>query len=144
MIAKKGNIVKLEYEGRLENGEVFDSSQHGDHSHPLEFEVGSGQVIGGFDKAVTGMKEGEEKEFSIEPEDAYGMPNPNLIRKFPRKILPAGEEAQEGMVLILGTPQGQQVPAKILDLEDDEVTLDLNHPLAGKKLVFKIKLISVD
>jgi|SRR3989338_182806 len=143
MVANKGNKIKIEYEGRFENGEVFDSSQHGDHSHPLEFEIGAGQVIPGFDNAVIGMKEGDEKEFTIKPEEAYGTPNPDLVKKFPRESLPQGQNPEKGMTVILATPTGQQIPAKIADVDEKEVSIDLNHPLAGKTLIFKIKVISI-
>ena len=143
MIAKKGSNVKLDYEGKLESGEVFDSSKHEDHSHPLEFTLGEGQVIPGFEKAVEGMKEGEEKEFSIEPKEAYGMPNPGAVQKIPRSALPQDQEPKEGMMLIIGNQEGQQFPAKITLVDKEFVTLDLNHPLAGKKLTFKIKVVEI-
>lgn len=140
---KKGNHVSLEYEGRLENGEIFDSSSHGDHSHPLEFEVGSGQVIKGFEEAVIGMKEGEEKEFKILPKEAYGIPDSSRIKKVPRSMLPPEQEPKEGMMIVMQTPDGKQIPLRISKVEKDDITLDLNHPLAGKTLIFKIKVISV-
>ncbi|MDP3882129.1 MAG: peptidylprolyl isomerase [Nanoarchaeota archaeon] len=143
MIAEKGSKVKLDYEGRFEDGEVFDSSKHGDHSHPIEFEVGAGQVIPGFDNAVIGMKEGDEKEFSIKPQEAYGEQNPELIKKFPREALPQGQNPEKGMTVLLATPTGQQIPAKIAEVDEKEVTIDLNHPLAGKTLIFKIKVVSI-
>lgn len=143
MAIKKGDIVKLEYEGRFDDGEIFDSSKHGDHSHPLEFEVGSGEVISGFDKAVMGMKEGEEKEFRIEPEEAYGERDERLKQKIPREIFSSEEELKSGMMLMIKAPNGQQYPVKIVEVGKEEVTLDLNHPLAGKSLNFKIKILSV-
>jgi FKBP-type peptidyl-prolyl cis-trans isomerase 2 len=141
-IVSNGSKVSLDYEGRLESGEIFDTSKHGDHSHPLEFEVGSGQVIPGFDKAVLGMKVGEEKEFSIEPEEAYGNVNPELKKEIPKNALPKEQEPKPGMTLIVSTPQGQ-FPVKILEVNKDDVVIDLNHPLAGKKLIFKIKLLEI-
>ena len=137
---KKGNIVTIEYEGKLEDGTVFDSSKN--HDKPLEFEVGSGMVIPGFDKAVTGMKKGQEKEFSIESKDAYGEPRKELMKEISRSALPQDKEPKEGMMVVIGTPQGQ-IPAKIAKVTKDLVTLDLNHPLAGKKLIFKIKILEV-
>ena len=141
MAIKKGKKVKIEYEGKLEDGTVFDSSEK--HGQPLEFEVGSGQVIKGFDDAVSGMKKGEEKEFSIEPEEAYGKRNPDLEKEIPRKALPQDQEPKEGMMLMMGTPDGQRFPAKIIKVGKEKVTIDLNHPLAGKKLIFKIKVVDV-
>ena len=143
MAIKKGDNVKVEYEGRFENGEIFDSSSHGDHSHPLEFEVGSGKVIAGFDNSMIGMKEGEEKEIKISPKEAYGEPNPQMIKEFPREALPKDQEPREGMVIVLGTPDGRQFPAKIAEVTKDKVKIDLNHPLAGKTLIFKIKIVEV-
>jgi len=144
MKVKKGDKVKVEYEGRLESGEIFDSSKHGDHSHPLEFETGAGKVIKGFDEAVIGMEKGKEKEITIDPENAYGQPNPKLIQKVLRNKLPKEPEPKEGMMLVLATGDGRQVPARITKVNNKEVTIDLNHPLAGKKLSFKIKVIGIN
>lgn len=140
---KKGNKISVEYEGRFENGEIFDTSKHGEHSHALEFEVGSGQVIKGFDDAVLGMKKDEEKEFSIEANEAYGNYNPELIKDIPRKMLPPGQEPKAGMMLMLGSPDGRQFPAKITEVTAEKIIIDLNHPLAGKKLIFKIKVLDI-
>lgn len=140
MKVEKGNKVKVDYEGKLENGTVFDSSKGKD---PLEFEVGSGMVIKGFDEAVIGMEKGEEKEVTIPPKEAYGEPNPDLVKKFPRDKLPQDQEPKVGMMLTLGTPTGQQLPAKITAVDDKEVTLDINHPLAGKTLIFTIKVVDI-
>ncbi|MHA1209372.1 MAG: FKBP-type peptidyl-prolyl cis-trans isomerase [Candidatus Freyarchaeota archaeon] len=138
MPVKKGDRVKVEYIGMFDDGTVFDSSEG---KSPLEFEAGSGQIIKGFDEAVIGMEKGEEKEFKIEPKDAYGERNPELVRKIPRDQLPP--EAQAGMLLMLRTPDGMQIPAEITEVTDEEVTIDLNHPLAGKNLNFKIKIVDI-
>jgi FKBP-type peptidyl-prolyl cis-trans isomerase 2 len=143
MEIKKGSKVTLDYEGRLEDGTIFDTSKHGDHSHPLEFEAGSGQVIKGFDEAVVGMKKGEEKEFEIAKEDAYGEYNEELKRDIPRSVLPKDKEPKAGMTLVMQAPNGQQIPARIDSVDGEKVVLDLNHPLAGKKLIFKIKIVDV-
>ncbi len=139
---EKGNKISVDYEGRLGSGEIFDSSKHGEHSHPIEFVVGSGEVIQGFDNAVLGMNKGEEKEFTINPEDAYGEYNDKLKQEVPRASLPKEQEPKEGMILIVQTPQGG-MPVKIKQVKDDGVVLDLNHPLAGKKLIFKIKILEI-
>lgn len=141
-VIKSGDKVSVDYEGRFESGEVFDSSKHGDHSHPLEFEVGANQVIPGFDKAVVGMKKGEEKEFTINPEEGYGEINHQLKKEIPKKALPPEQEPKAGMTLVVSTPQGQ-FPVKISEVKEDTVTIDLNHPLAGKKLIFKIKILDI-
>ncbi len=139
--AKNGDKVTLEYTGTLSDGTVFDASSK--HNTPLEFEVGSGRVIAGFDKAVKGMKVGEEKKFTIQPAEAYGESNPKLIKKVSRKEIPNDREPQVGMGLIMGTPGGQQMQALITEVTPDFVTLDLNHPLAGKALTFDIKVVKI-
>lgn len=143
MKIKKGDKVAIEYTGTFDNGEVFDTNIHGDHAHPLEFEVGAGQVIIGFDKAVEGMEKGEEKSFRIKAEDAYGEKNSEMIKVLPK---PEGfpDEAKEGMLIGVGPSQDRQMPALIVKLTNTEVTLDLNHPLAGKALNFTIKIIGIN
>lgn len=144
MAIKNGDTVVLEYEGKLESGEVFDSSKHGDHSHPLTFKVGEKKVIPGFENAVVGMKKGEKKEFTIEPKDAYGEPNPQLIKDIPRSQLPQDKEPKEGMALMMNTPDGRQFPARITKVTKDTIKVDLNHPLAGKKLIFNVEVTDVN
>jgi len=141
MSVEKGNTVKVEYEGSFEDGTVFDSSNRDGAQHPLEFEAGSGKVIKGFDEAVIGMEKDEEKEFTIQPADAYGDPNPELVKEFPRASLPKDQEPKEGMMLVMKAQTGQQIPAKIVKVSEENVTIDLNHPLAGKVLKFKIKVV---
>ncbi len=141
-MVKKGDKVKITYEGKLETGEVFDSSEK-QGGQPLEFAVGEGKIIKGFDEAVQGMEKGEEKEFTVEPSDAYGEVKDDLKREVPKNYLPQDQEVKEGMVLIAKTPEGQQMPVKIEKINDDSVTVDFNHPLAGKKLQFKIKVEDV-
>lgn len=143
MTIKEGNVVKLDYEGFFDGGEIFDSSKHGDHSHPLEFEVGAGQVIPGFDSAVIGMEVDQEKEFSIEAKDAYGEYREELKQRIPKDRLPQDQEPKEGMMLMVGSPDGKQFPVKISAVEENEIVVDFNHPLAGKKLNFKIKILEV-
>lgn len=141
MTIKEGSKVKIEYEGKLEDGTVFDSSEV--HGQPLEFEIGAKQVIPGFEEAVKKMKNGDEKEITLEPKDAYGDSNPALIKKVPRDKLPQDQEIQPGMMLGITLPSGKQFPAVIKEVGDKEVTIDMNHPLAGKKLIFKLKLVEV-
>ena len=141
MPAKKGDKVKVEYEGKLEDGTVFDSSEK--HGQPLEFEVGSGQLIKGFDDAVIGMEKGEEKEIKLQPKEAYGDHNPQLIKKIPRDKLPEDQEPKPGMVLMINLPNGARIPANITEVADKEITIDVNHPLAGKVLIFKIKVVDI-
>ena len=142
--AVKGDKVKIDYTGTLDDGQMFDSSTHGDHSHPLEFVVGSGEVIKGFDEAIIGMKIGEEKNVILPKEKAYGDHNPALLKKVPKSNLPTGKELQAGMMLVLKTPDGHQIPAKIAEINASEVVIDLNHPLAGKTLHFKLRLVDIE
>lgn len=136
--AKNGDTVRVHYTGRLESGEVFDSSEGGE---PLEFEVGSGQVIAGFDENVEGMSVGDEKTITIEPENAYGERREELIGKVERSGINLEGEPQVGMELALQLPDGQQIPVVITEVTDESVTFDANHPLAGRKLIFDIKRV---
>ncbi|NCO10990.1 peptidylprolyl isomerase [Candidatus Pacearchaeota archaeon CG_4_9_14_0_2_um_filter_39_13] len=142
MKVKKGDKIKVSYEGRFEDGTVFDSSEK--HGQPLEFIAGVGQVVPGFDKEVIGMEKGEEKEIVIEPKEGYGELNPDLRKAIPRDMLPKDQEPKEGMILMMQAPNGQQFPAKITKVDEKTITIDLNHPLAGKKLMFKIKMEDID
>lgn len=137
---KEGSIACVHYTGKLDTGEVFDSSKG---REPLEFVVGSGQLIKGFDKAVIGMKKGDKKEIHLEPADAYGDRDEKRIQPVDKKMLPKEPEPKAGMMLILSTPTGQQMPAKIDKVEKDVVMIDFNHPLAGKKLNFEIEIVDV-
>jgi len=139
--AKKGDKVKVEYIGTLEDGTIFDSSEK--HEAPLEFIIGEGHIIEGFDNAVEGMKIGEEKEIKLAPNQAYGEYNEELKKDIPKEIFPQDQTLQQGMVFMLNLPSGQQVPARISEIKDQEVTIDLNPPLAGKTVIFKIKLLAI-
>lgn len=139
MVVEKGNTIKVEYTGSFEDGEVFDASEK--HGEPLEFKAGEGMVVPGFDAAVIGMDVGEEKTVTLKPEEAYGEPHPNAVQVVPKDKFPA--EAKEGMMIGVPLPNGQQVPAKITKITDSEVTIDMNHPMAGKVLVFKIKVVEI-
>jgi len=141
MPIKKGDKVKVEYTGTLEDGTVFDSSEK--HGKLLEFEVGSGQIIPGFDNAMIGMEKGQEKEIKLQPAEAYGEPNSKLVQNVPKDKLPKDQEIKQGMVLVLKAPNGMQTPARVTGETKDSVTIDLNHPLAGKVLNFKIKVVEI-
>mgnify|MGYP002640446413 CR=1 FL=1 len=138
---KKGDKVKISYTGKLEDGNVFDSSED---RAPLSFEVGANQVIPGFDKAVEGMKKDEEKTFTLSVDEAYGPVKEELVQEFPRDKLPDKPEPKEGMMLIMQAPTGQQIPAKIIEVNDGTVKIDINHPLAGKALTFEIKVVGIN
>lgn len=143
MPVKKGDNIKVEYEGKLDDGTVFDSSAKHE-GKPLEFEAGAGKVIKGFDEAVIGMEKDEEKEIKLAAAEAYGEPNDQLVKKIPKDQFPPNTEIKPGMVLGLKAPNGAQMPARVKEVSDSEVTLDLNHPLAGKNLTFKIKIIGIN
>lgn len=138
MTVKQGSTVKVEYTGKLADGTVFDSSEG---REPLEFTVGSKQVIPGFEEGVVGMAVDDTKEIVIEPDQAYGAPREDLVQEVPRERLPP--EAQEGSMLAVSIGPGQQIPATVTKLSDETATLDLNHPLAGKTLHFTITLKDV-
>ncbi len=139
--AKSGDTVKIHYTGTLEDGTQFDSSQGRD---PLEFELGSGQVIAGFDKAVEGMSVGDEKSVTIASGDAYGPRQEQLVQQVPMTALPDGLEPQIGMALQAQNQDGQRVNLTVTGVSDGAITVDANHPLAGKDLNFDIELVSID
>ena len=138
MEIKDGDTIRVDYTGSLDDGSVFDSS--GNHGKPLEFQVGSGLVIKGFDNAVRGMSVNDEKEFTLQPEEAYGQHDPTLVQRVPREIFPKDAELSSGLLFEAGLPTGERVPAKIVEVDSGTVKVDLNHPLAGKRLNFKIKI----
>ena len=144
MTIKKGDLIAVNYEGRFQNGEIFDSSSHGEHKHPLEFKAGEGKVVKGFDQAVIGMEKDEEKEFTLKPAEAYGEHNPQLQQKIPKSQLPQDQEPEVGMMIVAKTPDGSEFPIQITAVDGDTVTLDMNHPLAGKTLIFKIKILDIN
>lgn len=137
---KNGMYVSVTYTGTLENGEVFDSNEG---ESPLEFQTGSGQLIKGFEDAVMGMAINEKKEFSLQPEDAYGMHDEKQVHDFPRSQLPEGLNPKVGDTLALATTQGRQIPAKLIKMDDENLIFDLNHPLAGKVLTFAIEVVGI-
>ncbi|HYG81703.1 MAG TPA: peptidylprolyl isomerase [Pyrinomonadaceae bacterium] len=136
--AQKGDTVRVHYTGRLADGQVFDSSEGGE---PLEFTVGAGQVIKGFDDGVEGMAVGDEKRVEIESGDAYGERIEGLVQTVSREGLNLGEEPSVGMNLVMQLPDHQQIPVAVTEVTEESITLDANHPLAGEKLIFDIKRV---
>jgi peptidylprolyl isomerase len=136
--AQKGDTVQVHYEGSFEDGEVFDSSADGD---PLEFKVGAGEVIKGFDEGVQGMGVGDKKRIEISVEDAYGERNETHVWTVPREGFNLGTEPQAGMTIIMGLPEGQEIPVVVTSVTEESITLDANHPLAGKKLIFEVNRV---
>lgn len=137
--AGNGDKVKVHYTGSLKDGTVFDSSRE---REPLAFELGEGQIIPGFEKAILGMAIGESKEIKIAPKDAYGEHSKDLVRPVEKKYLPKEIEPQVGMQLQLGANDEMTI-VTIVGVDEDKVLLDANHPLAGKTLVFKIELVDI-
>jgi FKBP-type peptidyl-prolyl cis-trans isomerase 2 len=138
--AKKDDLVKVHYTGKLTDGEVFDSSQGRD---PLQFTVGAGQMIKGFDQAVDGMELNEKKTVTIPAAEAYGEYQQGLIQEVPRTHLPEDLTPEVGMPLIAGGPDGQQMQVTIVEVTDQAIKVDANHQLAGKDLVFDIELVEI-
>jgi len=138
--AKKGDKVKVHYHGKLTNGETFDTSSG---RPPLEFEIGSGSVIKGFDEGVTGMLVGEKKTINIPVDEAYGPRSEDMLIEFPKDRFPQGMEIEEGMQLMMGNDSGQNMPVIVTEIKEDSVILDANHPLAGEDLIFDIELVEI-
>ena len=137
---KEGDVVKVHYTGKLINGEQFDSSVG---REPLEFTVGAGQMIKGFDDAMPGMNLGEKKTINIAPEDAYGPRSEEAIIEFPKENVPADMKLEPGMPLTLSNQDGQPVQVIVVDVKDEVIVLDANHSLAGQELVFDIELVEI-
>jgi len=140
-VAQKNNVVKVHYTGRLTSGEQFDSSEG---REPLEFTVGAGQMIQGFDLAVEGMALNEKKTINLAPEQAYGPVFDQLISDVEKKNLPEGMEVSVGQDLYATAPDGQQTRVVVTQVTDTHITVDANHPLAGKELEFDIEVVEIN
>jgi len=140
IVQEKSN-VSVHYTGTLETGEVFDSSRERD---PLSFTVGEGQMIPGFEKAVKGMKLNETKKITIAPEEAYGDAKPEMVQTITKEQLPPDLNVHVGQQLASQMPDGQQIVVTVTDVKDSEITIDANHPLAGKTLNFEIEVVKID
>lgn len=140
-VAKSGDTVRIHYTGTLSDGSVFDSSEGRD---PLEFALGSGQVIPGFDLAVDGMAVGEKKVSEIPADQAYGPRHDEALQQVPREQIPEEIPLEVGLQLQMQSPTGQVIPVTVTEIGDDTVTLDANHALAGKDLTFAIELVSIN
>ncbi|MBI2101831.1 peptidylprolyl isomerase [Candidatus Woesearchaeota archaeon] len=134
----QGAKVKVHYTGTLNDGKIFDSSEG---KEPLEFTIGNNQVIKGFEDGIKGMKVNEEKTIKIKANEAYGERDERMVVSVPRDKFPP--EAQAGGMLILKGPNGEKLPAVIKEVKGDAVIIDMNHPLAGKELNFKVKVIGI-
>ena len=138
--AGKGDRVHVHYKGSLEDGTVFDSSAGSD---PIEFTIGAGEVVPGFETAVTGMAAGDKKTTTIAAGDAYGERNDDLLFTVSRNDIPPGMEVEIGDMLQVGLPNGENVAVQVAAMDDRSLTLDANHPLAGKDLTFELELVTI-
>lgn len=138
--ATLGNTVRIHYTGRLTDGTEFDSSAG---REPLEFELGAGQIISGLDEAVTGMKVGESSTVTIPADKAYGPHHPEAVSAVPRESIPEHIALQPGLRLQAEREDGSELALTVVEISDDQVTLDANHPLAGRDLVFDVELVEV-
>ena len=140
MVIKDGSTVSVHYKLTVD-GEVADSSEG---REALKYSHGSGQMIPGFEKALTGMKKGEKKSFELSAEEGYGVRSDEAIRKVPREAFKEIDGLMAGMVVGLQSPDGQNLQAVVAALDDKDVTLDLNHPLAGKSLNFEVEVVEIE
>ncbi len=138
--ARRGDTVRVHYTGSLEDGTVFDSSST---REPLEFTIGAGQVIPGVEEAVLGMAAGETKQETIQPERGYGDRHDELVFKLGRHQLPTGSNVSVGDILQIGFGDGRSAAVQVKEVNDDSLTLDANHPLAGRTLLFDLELVSI-
>ena len=138
--AQNGDKVRVNYHGKLRTGETFDSSQG---REPLEFTVGSGQVIKGFDDGVRGMSVGDKRTVEIPVQDAYGEKSTEMIIEFPKDQFPPDMNPEVGQQLMMSNNSGQSFPVTIAEVKEESVILDANHPLAGQDLIFDIELVEI-
>ncbi len=138
--AKEGDTVKIHYTGRLQDGTMFDSSNN---REPLQFDIGSRQVIPGFEEAVTGMTVGEKKTAQIPSDKAYGARNPSMVMVVDRNHVPSEIDPEVGQRLQVGSPDGQLLAVTVIAVGDENITLDANPPLAGEDLTFDIELVEI-
>ncbi|SDI56373.1 FKBP-type peptidyl-prolyl cis-trans isomerase [Aliiruegeria lutimaris] len=138
--AKTGDTVRIHYTGTLTDGSTFDSSQG---REPLEFVIGSGQIIPGLDAAMPGMEIGETKTVNIPCTEAYGEADPTRLQKVPRGEIPDNIPLEAGLTLQAQAPNGQIIQFTVIEFNEEIVTLDANHPLAGKDLTFEVELVSI-
>ena len=138
---KSGDTVRIHYTGTLSDGSTFDSSAGRD---PLEFTVGSGQIIPGLDKALPGMEVGEKKKVDVPVDQAYGPADPSAQQQVPRADIPDDIPLDVGTMLQVQTPDGQALQVRVAEVTEEKVTLDANHPLAGQDLVFDIEVVSIN
>ncbi len=140
-IVKDENNVQVHYTGTLDSGEVFDTSRE---REPLAFTVGAGQMIPGFEKAVRGMKLNETKKVTLDPDDAYGEVIPEMVQKVPLTQLPPEIKPHVGQQLSSQMPDGRQIVVTVKEVNEEDIVIDANHPLAGERLTFEIEVVGID
>lgn len=138
-VVKDGSVVSLQYTLSSEDGKTIESNKG---KAPLKYTHGNRQIVPGLEKEIAGMKVGEEKRVTVSPEEGYGPVNPKGFQEFPKDKIPA-EGLKVGAVLMAKGPQGQQVPVRVHEIKEKTVVLDLNHPMAGKTLVFDVKVLDI-
>ena len=139
-IVKANNTVKVNYTGKLSDGQVFDSSEG---KEPIEVTLGEGRLIPGFEKGLIDMALNEKKTISIAKEEAYGEVNPSLIQEVEKSNLPQDMEPQVGMGLVSKSPDGQEINLLVVEVKDESIVVDGNHPLAGKDLIFDLEVVEI-
>lgn len=140
-IVKKNDKVKIQYTGTLKSGTIVDKTDEGE---PIEFVAGEGQVLPGIDAAIIGMKLNEEKKFTVKAKDAFGKQDKSLIQKLPKLSHPNTPNLEKGAIITIFDKSGKSIPAKIIAIQKETITVDLNHPLAGEDLNFNVKVISIE
>lgn len=140
MQVKENNTVKVHYTGKLTDGQIFDTSEG---KEPIEFTLGQGRLIPGFEKGLLNMKLNEKKTLNIAKEDAYGEVNEQLIQEVAKKDLPQDMEPQVGMGLVSKAPDGSEMNLMVVEVKQDAIVIDGNHPLAGRDLVFDIEVVAI-
>lgn len=139
--AKAGDTLRIHYTGRLDDGTVFDKSEG---REPLQFTLGTGEIIPGLDRGVMGMEVGETREVKVAPEEAYGARDEGRVQSVPREAIPGHIPTEPGTQLSVQTQEGQTIPVVVSNATDSHVELDANHPLAGKTLTFDVTLVEID
>jgi FKBP-type peptidyl-prolyl cis-trans isomerase 2 len=137
---KENNTVKVNYTGKLSDGQVFDSSEG---KEPIEFTLGQGQLIPGFEKGLIDMKLNEKKTITVAKEEAYGDVNKDLIQEVKKTELPQDMTPEVGMGLVSKSPDGQEMNLMVVEVKEESIVIDGNHPLAGKELVFDLEVIEI-
>jgi peptidylprolyl isomerase len=140
-MVENGKYVQIQYTGTFDSGEIFDSNVG---LEALEFQVGSGSIINGLDHAVLGMKLEDEKDITVKPEEGYGDYNAAFVLTVPLSEMKSNFDPEPGMIISIQMENGSLVPARITEINDESVFLDLNHPLAGKTLHFKVKILAIN